>query len=125
MGAEGKVKKGESIDDWIARQPPGHAQLLSRLRSLIHETLPGLREMVKWSQPCFGYEEKGMGMGAMLSHREHVNLQLSRGAELADIDALIEGTGKSIRHIKLWPGKPFPEDSLVRVLKAAARLEGR
>jgi len=124
MGNDGKVKKGESIDRWIERQPPGHAELLRRVRSLIHETLPGLRETVKWSYPCFGYGEKGMGIGSLASHSGHVNLQLSRGAEIADVDGLIEGTGKSIRHIKLRPGEPFPEDSLVRVLKAASRLEG-
>jgi len=124
MGTE-KVMKGESIDDWIARQPAERAQLLGGLRNLIHETLPGLREMVKWSQPCFGYEEKGMGLGSLVCHREHVNLQLSRGAEIEDVDSLIEGSGKSMRHVKLWPGKPFPEESLVRILKAAAKLEGR
>lgn len=42
-----------------------------------------------------------MGIAALGSHKDHVNLQLTRGAELIDPKGIVEGTGKSMRHVKL------------------------
>ena len=123
MGAAGKVNKGESIEDWIARQPPGNAEILTRLRTMIHEIAPGVLEQVKWSQPLYGLQKKGMGIASLASHKSHVNLQLSRGAELSDPQGIVEGTGKSMRHVKLRPGEPIPEAALRDLLTAAVRLE--
>src|SRR5579875_332133 len=38
--------------------------------------------------------------------RSHVNVGFFRGASLADPAHLLEGTGKSMRHVKLRPGTP-------------------
>ena len=38
---------------------------------------------------------------AIIPHKAHVNLQLADGADLANPDGLIEGTGKRIRHVKV------------------------
>ena len=38
---------------------------------------------------------------AIIPHKSWVNLQLADGAELADPDGRIEGTGKRIRHVKV------------------------
>jgi len=118
-----KVKKGETIDAWIERQPPGQGEILSKARRLVRETLPGIRETVKWSQPCYGFEARGMWVAALASHKDHVNLQLARGAELMDPEDIVEGTGKSVRHIKLCPGETFPKEALAKLLKAAGKLE--
>ena len=49
----------------------------------------------------------------------HVNVGFFRGAELADPDGLLEGTGKFMRHVKLRPGQPVDDAALKRLIRAA------
>src|SRR5262245_20696606 len=49
----------------------------------------------------------------------HVNVGFFRGAELADPDGLLEGTGKFMRHVKLRPGQQVDDAALKRLIHAA------
>jgi len=49
----------------------------------------------------------------------HVNVGFFKGAELPDPAGLLQGRGKSMRHVKLRPGEPVDENAL-RALIAAA-----
>ncbi len=39
---------------------------------------------------------------AIASHSDHTNLEFYRGASLRDPARLLEGTGKNLRHVKLY-----------------------
>ena len=49
----------------------------------------------------------------------HVNVGFFRGADLADPDRLLEGTGKFMRHVKLRPGTGTDAAALKRLIEAA------
>ena len=51
--------------------------------------------------------------------KAHVNVGFFRGAELADPDGLLEGTGKFMRHVKLRPGEQVDDAALKRLVHAA------
>lgn len=51
--------------------------------------------------------------------KAHVNVGFFRGAELADPEHLLEGTGKFMRHVKLWPGSHFNATALRKLIEAA------
>ena len=51
--------------------------------------------------------------------RAHVNVGFFLGAELADPDGLLEGTGKFMRHVKLRPGQPVDDAALRKLIQAA------
>lgn len=51
--------------------------------------------------------------------KAHVNVGFFRGAELADPDGLLEGTGRFMRHVKLRPGQPLDDAALKRLVHAA------
>jgi hypothetical protein len=42
--------------------------------------------------------------GYVNAFKAHVNVGFFRGAEIADPEGLLEGTGKFMRHVKLRPG---------------------
>ena len=52
-------------------------------------------------------------------NKAHVNLGFNYGAELPDPDALLEGTGKLFRHVKLRSPEDVAEPSLRRLLETA------
>ncbi|NQU49697.1 MAG: DUF1801 domain-containing protein [Planctomycetes bacterium] len=51
----------------------------------------------------------------------HVNVGFFRGAELTDPDGLLQGTGKYMRHVKLWPDVSVNANALCKLIDAAYR----
>jgi hypothetical protein len=49
----------------------------------------------------------------------HVNVGFFHGAALPDPAHLLQGTGKSMRHVKLRPGTPTNTAAVSRLIKAA------
>ena len=49
----------------------------------------------------------------------HVNVGFFRGAEVADPQGLLEGTGKFMRHVKLRPGRDVNAPALRKLIKTA------
>ena len=49
----------------------------------------------------------------------HVNVGFFRGAELADLKGLLEGTGKVMRHVKLSPGRDVDSAALTKLIETA------
>ena len=62
--------------------------------------------------------------------KAHVNVGFFRGAELADPEGLLEGTGRFMRHVKLSPAEDIDERSLRALIRTAyadmrSRLEAQ
>jgi len=51
--------------------------------------------------------------------KSHVNVGFFRGAEIADPDGLLEGTGRFMRHVKLGPGRDVDAAALSRLIETA------
>lgn len=51
--------------------------------------------------------------------KAHVNVGFFKGAELPDPAGLLQGSGKSMRHVKLRPGEPVDEKALRALIVAA------
>lgn len=76
------------------------------VRQLLHDGHP---------TACIG----DAGFGYVNAFTAHVNVGFFRGAELADPDALLEGTGRFMRHVKLGPGCRVDEAALAKLVEAA------
>jgi len=62
--------------------------------------------------------------------KAHVNVGFFRGAEIADPEGLLEGTGKYVRHVKLGPERNVTATTLRKLIETAytdmkARLKSR
>ena len=51
--------------------------------------------------------------------KAHVNVGFFRGAEIADPDRLLEGTGKFMRHVKLRPERDVDVMALMKLIETA------
>ena len=57
------------IDAYIAKAAPFAQPILSHVRALVHTTIPGLEETLKWSMPHFVYKGKNLaGLAAFKAH---------------------------------------------------------
>ena len=51
--------------------------------------------------------------------KAHVNVGFFRGAEIADPEGLLEGTGKFMRHVKLRPEGDLDATALMKLIETA------
>ncbi len=58
--------------------------------------------------------------------KTHVNVGFFRGAEIADPEGLLEGTGKFMRHVKLRPEHDVDAGALTKLIETAyTDMKGR
>lgn len=94
-----------SFEDVISGSSGHVKEVATRMRQLIFDVYPEVVEVPWPKQRIVGY---GVGPKKMSehfcyigAHRDHVNLGFYYGAELSDPKGLLEGTGKSLRHVKV------------------------
>ena len=83
-----------------------------------------MRELLHDGHPtaCVG----DAAFGYLNAFRAHVNAGFFRGAEIADPQGLLEGTGKFMRHVKLGPGREVDAAALRKLIETAyADMRGR
>jgi hypothetical protein len=72
--------------------------LAKKVRELILEVVPEVDELIKWKNL---YYQKNKPVCAILIHKNHINLEFTRGRELTELGYPLEGTGKNMRHVKI------------------------
>ncbi|MFE8599072.1 DUF1801 domain-containing protein [Archangium violaceum] len=108
---------GAPADAFFAQQPPERREHLEALRALVKKAAPGARESMKWGMPY--YELKG-GFCALYTSTTYAALSLMAPPEkLDDPEGKLEGTGKTMRHLKVRSAADLDEASILRWVKAA------
>ena len=86
------------ITDYIENATPEHFEILSTLRKLIHNTIAGVSEEIKWGFPVFAKEKD---FAYMRFSKKHITLGFYNIEKLVDPDNLLEGDGNTLKHIKI------------------------
>ncbi len=93
------------------------------LRALVKKTIAESEEYVNpWKIPSF--DSNGTVCGFMTG-KEHVTFIFLRGAALPDPEGLLEGTGKSVRHVKVRSVEDLKRPALKKLIVEAAKLNKR
>lgn len=125
-GATGKMATrradyGAPIDGFFAKQPPHLREILEALRKLVEEAAPDATSSIKWGMPFYSID--GAMMCALGAHKSHVNLILAGPpGTFADPGGLLEGEGKTGKHLKLTKVGELPRDRVRGWLRTAAKL---
>jgi hypothetical protein len=116
-----KIEDGrEWIDAYVERNSPELRDVAQDLRKLMRKTVSGIKETVNpWKLPTF---ESNGPMCYFSIASEHITLGFLRGTALPDPAKLLEGTGKSLRHVKLRTAADVKKPALKKLIQAAARL---
>jgi len=95
------------------------------LRQIIFDASPKLVEEYKWSMP--NYSHNGL-VCYLQPSKKHVNLGFQRGNELAENDThhLLQGSGKTMRHIQVKKMKDINPVAFTSLIYSAIELnEGK
>lgn len=113
------MKKIKEVDEYIKKVPAQQSETLEKLRNLILETVPKSEEEFKWGQPVYATEKNFV---YLKSNKNYVTLGFFNFDKISDIDNLLEGTGKSMRHIKINNMDSFDTNTLKEMIMQASRF---
>jgi len=101
----------KEVDDYIEKQKSPQKEISEKLREIILETFPDIKEEMKLGVPW--YE----GKYYIVALKDHVNLGFSlKGLSKKEIE-LFEGGGKTMRHVKIRSLNEIDEKKIVVLLK--------
>jgi hypothetical protein len=116
-------KEGRAWIDEYVEKAGKQKDVVKGLRALVKRTIAGCEEYVNpWKIPSF--DSNGAVCGLMTG-KEHVTFIFLRGAALPDPEGLLEGTGKSVRHVKVRTLADVKRLALKKLIVEAAKLNKR
>lgn len=86
------------VTTYIDEASPEQKKIMQLIRKLIHEALPGATEQYKWGRPVFRLNKD---FAYLQTTKSHVNLGFFNFEKLDVPQNRLEGSGKSMRHVKL------------------------
>ncbi len=98
-----------------------------RIRDAVREAVDGnplVSETTKWNYPAWVHDGKQGNMCSIMGANGYVRLQFFRGMELPDAESRLEGTGKGMRHLKVWCDGEFPREEIRGLVLDAMALYG-
>ena len=118
------VKRDPAIERWLAEHADELGAMARRWFEVMRQCGGDVRELLHDGHPtaCVG----DAAFAYVNAFTAHVNVGFFRGAEIADPDGLLEGTGRFMRHVKLRPGSEVDGRGLQRLIDTAyADMRGR
>lgn len=111
------VKRDPAVEAWFDARPGELGAIARKWFEVMRACGDDVRELLHDYHPtaCVGR----VAFGYVNAFTAHVNVGFFQGTELADPDALLEGNGKFMRHVKLRPGVDIDADSLTRLIETA------
>jgi hypothetical protein len=103
------VPERPTVDAFVAALPDGHRKVAQRIRALVAEVAPEAPVSIKWAQPVW---ETNGPFAYLKPFPVAINFGFWRGADLADPAGLLVGDGIRMRHLRIVPGDPLPEDAI-------------
>jgi hypothetical protein len=100
------------VTEYIEKQESPQKEILQNMRRIFHETLVSPEEKMRWGAPTFAG-----GKFYIVALKNHVNVGFAiTGLDKDEIE-LFEGTGKTMRHIKIQSLKDIDEKKLVSLIE--------
>jgi hypothetical protein len=111
------VKRDPAIEVWMHAHSDELGTIAQQWFAVMRDCGDDVRELLHDGHPT------ACGVDAAFAYvnafKFHVNVGFFRGAEIADPQHLLEGTGKFMRHVKLRPDSDVHATTLTKLIKTA------
>jgi len=102
----------KQVDDYIEKQKSPQKEILQKVREIFLRTLPNCKEKSAWGVIAFAGGKFYIGA---IKNRVHVGFAIN-GLNKEEI-GLFEGSGKTMRHIKIHLMEDIDEKKLIKLIK--------
>jgi hypothetical protein len=98
------------VTEYIENAPIHQREILVIVRELIHQSVNDVIEEFKWNRPIF---KTTKDFAYFLVNKKYVTVGFTKDIEkIYDPNQLLEGTGKTMRHIKLEKANEINREQL-------------
>jgi len=113
----GAVRRDANVEAWFSAADDELRRLARSWFEQVRGCGADVRELLHDGHPtaCVG----DAAFGYVNAFRDHVNVGFFLGAYIDDPGVLLEGTGKFMRHVKLWPEHQADATGLTRLVETA------
>ena len=108
----GVIDMDKQVDEYIGKQKSPQKEILQKVRKIFLKTLPNCEEKSAWGVVAFA---GGKFYIAAMKNRVHVGFAIN-GLSKEEI-GLFEGSGKTMRHIKIHSLDDIDEIKIVKLIK--------
>ena len=112
----------KDVDRVFAEIESPQREVALALRRLIRETGPALEEKLMYGMPWYRGNDN---VFAIAAHSKHTNLEFYRGTSMRDPSNLLEGTGKNLRHVKVFTVEDVRQPRLKALLLEAIAFDAK
>ena len=113
----GSVKRDPAIENWMRAHRGELGAMAQHWFEVMRKRGDDVREALHDGHPTACVADAAFAY--VNAFKAHVNVGFFRGAEIADPNGLLEGTGKVMRHVKLRPGHDLDATALTRLVDTA------
>lgn len=113
----GSVKRDPAISAWMNEHSGELGAIARHWFDVMRGCGEDVREVLHDGHPTACIADAAFAY--VNAFKAHVNVGFFRGAELADPAGLLEGSGKSMRHVKLRPDGNIDATALTRLIQSA------
>jgi len=99
------------VGEYIEKQKSPQKEICQKLRGIILNTFPDIKEEMKYGVPYYGNKYY------IVALKTHVNLGFSIKNLTKKEISLLEGSGKTMRHLKVNSIEAIDEDKILKLLK--------
>ncbi|MAU01044.1 MAG: hypothetical protein CL608_28195 [Anaerolineaceae bacterium] len=114
----------DEFEEMLTTASPDVADLARQAKTLIQDVMPDVVEVVWLNQRISGYGVGPKKMSEQFCYiaifKERINLGFYYGSDLPDPQNLLEGSGKSLRHIKISRREQLENPALRDLVEAAS-----
>lgn len=107
----------QKVTEYINKSSIEQVEILESLRKIIHQSVGGVSEEIKWGFPVFC---KTKDFAYLRSAKKHIALGFYNIDKIKDPDNLLEGSGNTLKHIKIKDKKDINQKILKEWLTSVA-----
>ena len=110
------MKMNNQVEEYIEKQESPQKEILLKVREIFLKTLPNCEEKKTWGVVVFGNDKFYIGA---IKNRVHVGFAIT---DLSKEEIrLFEGSGKTMRHIKIHSLDDIDEKKLVELIQLVVK----
>jgi hypothetical protein len=102
----------KEVAKYIEKQKSPQKEICQKLRRIIFKAFPNIKEEMKWGVPTYAE-----GRYYIVALKNHVNLGFSLKGFSKEEQKLLEGSGKTMKHIEISSLEEMNEKRISELLK--------
>lgn len=114
------ISNSDKVNDFLTdlqSVSPDQFDILLSIRELFLDSNKDLVEDIKYGGLVFNHS--GSLVGGVYAYKKHLSIEFSNGADFVDDDAVLEGSGKRRRHLKIASADDIQQKNSAYFIKQA------